>query len=214
MEENESSYNNQNSILKEKNNIINTNNILNKNMDLPTIINKFKFSIKSWGNFIIEPDFYYQNKYYFFNLNDFKEKLKCNLNDILDKYQYMFEPYKDDLIEYSSTNLEDKPFQRRPKEYLEKFKRGMHFAIHPNKNNIIEKNKAIILATIIHKINLHYHKNSFLDKYYIGCIDYNPNEGDIDFLYYPFIPYIDDEIKELDFYENNNDTYLNCLKKK
>ena len=68
MEENESSYNNQNSILKEKNNIINTTNILNKNMDLPTIINKFKFSIKSWGNFIIEPDFYYQNKYYFFNL--------------------------------------------------------------------------------------------------------------------------------------------------
>jgi hypothetical protein len=184
-------------------------------MDLPTIINKFKFSIKSWGNYyIIEPDFYYQNKYYFFNLDDFKEKLKCNLNDILDKYQYMFEPYKDDLIEYSSTNLEDKPFQRRPKEYLEIIKRGMHFAMYPNENNIIEKNKAIILATIIHKINLNCYKNSFLDKYYIGCIDYNPKDGgDIDFLYYPFIPYIDDEIKVLDL-EKDNDTYIKLLKEK
>ena len=121
MKENECSNNNQNSNLIEENNIMNTF-ILNKNIDLPEIINKFKFSIKSWGNYIIEPDLYYQNKYYFFNLNDFKEKLKSNLRDILDKYQYMFEPYKDDLIEYSSTNLEDKPFQRRPKEFSENLK--------------------------------------------------------------------------------------------
>ena len=214
MEKNECSYKNQNSILIEENNNINASNIINKNIDLPNIINKFKFSIKSWGNYIIEPDLYYQYKYYFFNLNDFKEKLKGNLRDILDKYQYMFEPYKDDLIEYSSTNLEDKPFQRRPKKNLEKIKRGTYFKMHPNENNKIEKKKAIILATIIHKINLNCHKNSFLDKYYIGCIDYNPNGGDIDFLYYPFIPYIDDEIKELDCYEKDNDTYLKLLKEK
>ena len=141
MEKNECSYNNQNSILIEENNNINASNIINKNIDLPNIINKFKFSIKSWGNYIIEPDLYYQYKYYFFNLNDFKEKLKGNLRDILDKYQYMFEPYKDDLIEYSFTNLEDKPFQRRPKKNLEKIKRGTYFKMHPNENNKIEKKK-------------------------------------------------------------------------
>ena len=126
----------------------------------------------------------------------------------------MFEPYKDDLIEYYSTNFEDKPFQRRPTEFFETIKRGTYFRIHPNKYNIKEKKKAIILATIIHKINLNCYKNSFLDKYYIGCIDYNPKEGgDIDFLYYPFIHYIDDEIKELDL-EKDNDTYIKLLKEK
>jgi len=74
MEENDCSYNIQNSILIEKNNDINTSNALNEKKDLPRIINEFKFSIKSWGNYDIKPDLYFQKKYYFFNLNDFKEK--------------------------------------------------------------------------------------------------------------------------------------------
>ena len=53
----------------------------------------------------------------------------------------MFEPYKDDLIEYYSTNFEDKPFQRRPTEFFETIKRGTYFRIHPNKYNIKEKKK-------------------------------------------------------------------------
>jgi len=75
------------------------------------------------GNYIIEPDLYYQKKYYFFNLNDFKKKLNGDLEDILNNnnYERMFEPYRDDLIAYSSTNLEDIPFQRRPKGFLIKF---------------------------------------------------------------------------------------------
>lgn len=73
MEENECSYNNQNLILIEENNDINILNTLNEKKDLPKIINKFKFSIKSLGNYIIEPDLYYQKKYYFFNLNDLKK---------------------------------------------------------------------------------------------------------------------------------------------
>ena len=212
MEENESSYNNQNSILIEENNFINISNTLKEKKDLPKIINKFKFSINSWGNYIIEPDLYNQNKYYFFNLNDFKEKLNRNLEDCLNKYPKMFEPYRDDLIAYSSTNLEDKPFQRRKKGFLEQILRGIYFKFHPGEKNIIEKNKAIILATIIHNINLNCYKKNYLDKSYIGCLNFNPNERVIDFLYYPFIQYIDNAIKGLDCKEKNNDTYIKLLK--
>ena len=216
MRESESLDNNQNSILIEKSNDINISNNLNENKDLPNIINNFKFSINSWGNFIIEPDLYYQNKYYFFNLNEFKEKLNENLIDILDRYPYMFQPYRDDLISYSTKNLEDKPFERRPKNFFEIFKRGYYFHKNPNEKNLIEKNKAIILATIIHKINLNNFQNYFLGDYYIGIIDYNPNGADIDFLYYPFSQYIIDEIKDLDSYEknNDNDTYIKELYEK
>ena len=213
MEEN-NDINNENSILIEENNDINISNILNEKNDLPQIINKFKFSINSWGNYIIEPDLYYQNKYYFFNLNDFKKKLNKDLHDTLNNmnYEKMFEPYKDDLIAYSSTNLEDKPFQRRPKKFFESILRGIYFKIYPDEKNIIEKNKAIILATIIHKINLHSYKNPYIDKYFIGYLDCNPNGGDIDFLYYPFFQYIDDKIKDLDLFVENNNTYIKSLK--
>jgi len=215
MEENDCSYNIQNSILIEENNDINTPNALNEKKDLPRIINKFKFSIKSLGNYIIEPDLYFQKKYYFFNLNDFKEKLNGDLEDILNNnnYERMFKPYRDDLIAYSSTNLEDKPFQRRPKGFFEKISRFIYFKFHPDEKNIIEKNKAIILSTIIHKINLNSYKNHFLDKYYIGCLNFTPNGGDIDFLYYPFVKYIVDEIRGLDCKENDYDTYIEKLKK-
>ena len=123
MEENECSYNNQNSILIEENNDMNILNTLNKKKNLPIIINEFKFSIKSWGNYNIEPDLYFQKKYYFFNLNDFKEKLNGDLNDILNNnnYKRMFEPYREDLLAYSSKNLEDIPFQRSQKDFLKKF---------------------------------------------------------------------------------------------
>ena len=45
MKENECLDENQNLILIEENNDINTSNNLNKNKDLPNIINNFKFSI-------------------------------------------------------------------------------------------------------------------------------------------------------------------------
>ena len=128
----------------------------------------------------------------------------------------MFEPYKDDLIAYSSKkNLEDIPFQRRPKGFFEKIIDVyiLNFILMKKyEKNIIEKNKAIILATIIHKINLNSYKNHLLDKYYIGCLNFNPNGGDIDFLYYPFVQNIADEIKGLDCKEKDNYTYIEKLK--
>jgi len=49
----------------------------------------------------------------------------------------MFEPYKDDLIAYSSKkNLEDIPFQRRPKGFFEKIYRRIYFKFHPDEKNM------------------------------------------------------------------------------
>ena len=42
---------------------------------LPDIFDRIKFNFNYFGNFEIEPDLYYENKYYFFDLNNLKEKL-------------------------------------------------------------------------------------------------------------------------------------------
>ena len=125
----------------------------------------------------------------------------------------MFEPYKNDLKAYT-TNKENKPFERRGKNLIEIIKRSIYFYRNPHEKNLIEKNKAIIVATIIHKINLNSFHNYFLNNYFIGVIDYNPNGADIDFLYYPFFQYIIEEIKVVDFYEKDNDTYIKILYEK
>ena len=190
-------------------------NDLNKSeiKDFPDIINNFKFCINSWGNFIIEPDLYYQNQYYFFDLDDFKQKSLKNLDDILNKYPYMFEPYKEDLLRYTQ-NLENIPFQRRPYKFGEKIRRRIHYLKYPNDKNTIEKKKAIILATIIHKINLNNFLNNNEKDYYIGYIDYNPLGTDINFIYNPYFKSINNEIKAIDYYYNNNETYIEFLSKK
>lgn len=211
MKENESSYLDKNSILMEEE----EENDLNKSeiKDFPDIINNFKFCINSWGNFIIEPDLYYQNQYYFFDLDDFKQKLLKNLDDILNKYPYMFEPYKEDLLRYTQ-NLENIPFQRRPYKFGEKIRRRIHYLKYPNDKNTIEKKKAIILATIIHKINLNNFLNNNENDCYIGYIDYIPLGTDINFIYNPYFKSINNEIKAIDYYYNDNDTYIEFLSKK
>ena len=124
-------------------------NISNEN-ELPNIINGLKFCIYSRGNFIIEPDLYYDNKYFFFNLNNFKDKLTSELTDILKKYEYMFSPIRNDLLKYIDS-LEDRPFIKRKKKFREKVIRNIHYLFNPKEYNLIEEEKAIKLALLFTK---------------------------------------------------------------
>ena len=125
----------------------------------------------------------------------------------------MFSPYKEYLLLYCK-NLEDKPFQRRKKGLIEPLQRGLYFFKHPNEKNETEKRKAIILATIIHKINF-IQNNNYFKNYYFGCIDFNPLEEEINFFYHPFFACIDEEIKVIDnYYEKDNDIYIKFLYEK
>lgn len=174
---------------------------------LPDIFDRLKLNFNYFGNFEIEPDLYYENKYYFFDLNNLKEKLIQKLNGILNDYKYMFKPIKQDLLEYAA-NLEEKPFVERPRTKFEKFRRKIHYFFYPNHYNQNERANAIKLANIIHEINIKEQQNNIINYYYIGSLD--DIYANITFLNYTFLQKIDEEIKVIEF-GKNNDAYIEIL---
>ena len=177
---------------------------------LPDIFGGLKFNLNYFGNLEIEPDLYYENKYYFFDLKNLKEKLFQKLNGLIDDYQFMFQPIRQDLLEYV-TNLEDRPFVERPRTKKEKIKRWFHYFLNPNDKNPIQRANALKLASIIHEINLKEQQNNLINYFYIGCID--NIYANIIFLNYSFIQKIDEEIKVVELAKNNDD-YIEILSKK
>ncbi len=177
---------------------------------LPDIFGGLKFNLNYFGNLEIEPDLYYENKYYFFDLKSLKEKLFQKLNGLIYDYQFMFQPIRQDLLEYV-TNLEDRPFVERPRTKKEKIKRWFHYFLNPNDKNPIQRDNALKLASIIHEINLKEQQNNLINYFYIGCID--NIYANIIFLNYSFIQKIDEEIKVVELAKNNDD-YIEILSKK
>lgn len=112
------------------------------------------------SNIILEPD-YNTNEYcYFLSVEKIIEKLNESLIETLNKYPIMFEPIREDLIEYSKKE-QSKKFEKKI-GFFPSLKRGFRLLFNRDQDRNEEKKKAKDIAYLLSQLN--GHKNKFREK--------------------------------------------------
>lgn len=107
----------------------------------------------SYNNIILDPDYINDNSHYFFDVKKLISYLKSLFKDIIDKYPIMFEPYKNDLIEYTK-EAQEKKFEKKI-GVIATIKRGLSLLVNQEQDKPIEKQKAKDIAYLLSQLNGH-----------------------------------------------------------
>ena len=107
----------------------------------------------SYNNIILDPDYINDNAHYFFDVKKLVSYLKSLFKDIIDKYPIMFEPYKNDLIEYTK-EAQEKKFEKKI-GVIATIKRGLSLLVNQEQDKPIEKQKAKDIAYLLSQLNGH-----------------------------------------------------------
>ena len=107
----------------------------------------------SYKNIILDPDYINDNSHYFFDVQKLISDLKSLFKDIIDKYPIMFEPYKNDLIEYTK-EAQEKKFEKKI-GVIATIKRGLSLLVNQEQDKPIEKQKAKDIAYLLSQLNGH-----------------------------------------------------------
>ena len=100
---------------------------------------------------ILKPDLIIDGKNYFFFPNEVKNQLENLLTETLNKYPYMFEPIRADLIKYSKS-FQTEQFKSNLGFFLT-VKREIYFYWNPDKKNENEWIKAKKIAFLLSQLN-------------------------------------------------------------
>ena len=102
-------------------------------------------------DFILKPDLIIDGKNYFFFPNEVKNQLENLLTETLNKYPYMFEPIRADLIKYSKS-FQTEQFKSNLGFFLT-VKREIYFYWNPDEKNENEWIKAKKIAFLLSQLN-------------------------------------------------------------
>ena len=132
------------------------------------------------SNIILEPDYYTDEYCYFLSVEKTINKLKESLIETLNKYPIMFEPIKDDLLEYSKKEQKNK-FEKKI-GFFASLKRSLKLLFNEDQDRKEEKIKAKETAYLLSQLN--GHKNKIKEKgectKYIECFDKQQNKFNVD----------------------------------
>ena len=117
----------------------------------------------SYNNIILDPDYINDNAHYFFDVKKLVSYLKSLFKDIIDKYPIMFEPYKNDLIEYTK-EAQEKKFEKKI-GVIATIKRGLSLLVNQEQDKPIEKQKAKDIAYLLSQLNGHINAIKEKEKY-------------------------------------------------
>ena len=102
-------------------------------------------------NLILKPEFIIDGENYFFFPKEVKKKLDELLEETLNKYPYMFEPIRDDLIKYSK-EFQTEEFKSKLGAFLT-LRRELYFYFHPEERDQNEWIKAKKIAFLLSQLN-------------------------------------------------------------
>lgn len=108
---------------------------------------------------ILKPDLIIDGKNYFFFPEEVKNQLENLLTETLNKYPYMFEPIRANLIKYSK-NFQTEEFKSNLGFFLS-VKREVHFYWYPEERNENEWIKAKKIAFLLSQLNSQKNNNSY-----------------------------------------------------
>ena len=108
---------------------------------------------------ILKPDLIIDGKNYFFSPEQVKIQLENLLTETLNKYPYMFEPIRADLIKYSK-DFQTEEFKSNI-GFLLTLKREMYFYWYPKERNEKEWIKAKKIAFLLSQLNSQKNKNNY-----------------------------------------------------
>ena len=132
------------------------------------------------SNIILEPDYYTDEYCYFLSVEKTINKLKESLIETINKYPIMFEPIKDDLLEYSKKEQKNK-FEKKI-GFFASLKRSLKLLFNEDQDRKEEKIKAKETAYLLSQLN--GHKNKIKEKgectKYIECFDKQQNKFNVD----------------------------------
>ena len=129
-------------------------------------------------NLILKPEFIIDGENYFFFPKEVKKKLDELLEETLNKYPYMFEPIRDDLIKYSK-EFQTEEFKSKLGAFLT-LRREIYFYFHPEERDQNEWIKAKKIAFLLSQLNSQEKKDSYWsNNVYISIL----NKTDVKFTF-------------------------------